>query len=393
MRFSYIRATILALSLSLAASAGAQLTVRVTNVPPSTPAGATIHIAGSFNGWNPGAAGYALSAEPNGSFTITLPGSVRGPIEFKFTLGSWARVERTDAGEDVPNRSVTVRGDGADTLTVSIGGWKSAAAVATKRKSTASRSVSVLSDTFAIPQLGRTRRVWLYLPPGYVTSKQRYPVLYMLDGQNVFDAATSFAGEWGVDETLDSLHATGQPDAIVVAIDNGGTHRLSEYNPWPNPDPKLGGGEGDEFVEFLVRTLKPYIDRHYRTRRDPAHTGIMGSSAGGLIALYASLARPSVFGRAGVFSCACWLAEHDLYGYARRARPRKALPRFYFVSGAMETQDGQPARDQQRVVDTLVAAGFPLGSALHAVTPADGKHAEWFWRREFPAAYRWLFGR
>src|SRR5205085_11245483 len=107
------------------------------------------------------------------------------------------------------------------TLDLTVAGWHdSTATAAAPKTSTASKSVSVLSDSFNMPQLRRTRRAWVYLPSGYSTSTRRYPVLYMHDGQNVFDAATSFAGEWGVDETLDSLRA----QAIVVAVDNGGTY-------------------------------------------------------------------------------------------------------------------------------------------------------------------------
>ena len=110
------------------------------------------------------------------------------------------------------------------------------------RPSTARAGVSVLDTAFAMPQLKRTRRVWVYLPPDYATSERRYPVLYMHDGQNLFDAATSYAGEWGIDETLDSLHAAGDPGVIVVGIDNGGERRLDEYSPWRNE--RHGGGEG-----------------------------------------------------------------------------------------------------------------------------------------------------
>lgn len=261
------------------------------------------------------------------------------------------------------------------------------------QRSTASPSVTVLSDTFAVPQLGRTRRVWLYLPPGYATSTRRYPVLYLQDGQNVFDAATSFAGEWGVDESLDSLRARGDRGAIVVAVDNGGTHRLDEYDPWKSADPQYGGGEGNAYVDFLAHTLKPYVDAHYRTRPGRADTGVLGSSLGGLIALYAALKYPGVFGRAGVFSCACWIAKPQLLAYVRAARPLRPYPRLYFVIGANETADGQPARDQAEVVDSLAAAGFPVGVADTAIVRADGQHAEWFWRREFPGAYEWLFRR
>ena len=369
----------------------AQLTIRLT-APASTPIGATIHVAGSFNLWNPNAPGYALTRDSVGGYAITLPDDVRGPIEFKFTLGSWETVETTDSGGDIENRGFTIPATGAATFTGAVAGWRSGASQpSAPRPSTASSSVSILSDSFTIPQLARTRRIWLYLPPDYRTSAKRYPVLYMHDGQNVFDAATSFAGEWGVDETLDSLHAKGDRGVIVVAVDNGGTHRLDEYDPWVSAKAQYGGGEGDAYVEFLVQTLKPYIDQHYRTLADRRNTGIMGSSMGGLISLYAALKYPGVFGRAGVFSCACWIARTHVFTYARHARPLRPLPRLYFVSGALETKDAEPARDQREMVDSLVAAGFPTGTALQSFISADGKHAEWFWRREFPSAYRWLF--
>lgn len=376
--------------LAAAAPAAAQLTIRAT-VPPNTPAEAAIHVAGTFNGWSPAAAGWGLVRQADGAYAITLPDSVRGAVEFKLTRGSWETVETAADGSDVPNRSAAAPAAGARTLDVTVAAWRDLAPRPAPRRSTASPSVRLASDSFPMPSLGRARRVWVYLPPGYATSRRRYPVLYLQDGQNVFDAATSFAGEWGVDESLDSLAAAGDRGAIVVAVDHGGDRRLDEYDPWRNADPKLGGGEGDAYVAFLVESLKPWIDRRYRTRRDPAHTGVMGSSMGGLIALYAALKRPDVFGRAGVFSCACWVADPQVYAFARAARPGRTPARFYFASGARETPSGGPARDQRRVVDSLAAAGFPLGSAVRSVIAEDGAHAEWFWRREFPAAYRWLF--
>lgn len=384
-------ATALCWGLLATAPAEAQLTLRMPSAPARTPANATIHVAGSFNGWNPGDPRYALRAEADGGYAITLPDSVRGAIELKFTLGSWESVETTASGGDVPNRAFLVPAAGVATSVVSVAGWRITSPAAAPARSTASASVRVLSDSFAIPQLGRTRRVLLYLPPDYASTTKRYPVLYMHDGQNVFDAATSFAGEWGVDESLDRLQARGDWGAIVVAIDNGGAHRLTEYNPWANANPRLGGGEGDAYVAFLVHTLKPYIDQHYRTRPDRASTAIMGSSAGALISLYAALKYPEIFGRAGLFSCASWLADPPIFAFARQAHPGRPASRFYFVSGAFETKEGQPARDQRRMVDTLAAAGFRRGTATRSRAPSDGKHAEWFWRREFPAAYQWLF--
>lgn len=260
------------------------------------------------------------------------------------------------------------------------------------RPSTARAGVSVLDTAFPMPQLERTRRVWVYLPPDYATSDRRYPVLYMHDGQNLFDAATSYAGEWGIDETLDSLHAAGDPGVIVVGIDNGQERRLDEYSPWRNE--RHGGGEGAAYVEWLVRTLKPYIDERYRTLGDRSNTGVAGSSMGGFISLYALLGFPDVFGRAGVFSPAFWFAP-QIFAAARVARAPHPDTRIYMVSGGRELEQGRragfPVDDQARMLETLIAAGFDAAGQVTALVVPDGEHSEWFWRREFPRAYLWLF--
>jgi predicted alpha/beta superfamily hydrolase len=241
-----------------------------------------------------------------------------------------------------------------------------------------------------MPQLGRTRRVWVYLPPDYETSGRRYAVLYMHDGQNLFDDATSYAGEWGIDETLDSLHTRGVEVPIVVGVDHGGARRFDEYSPWRHP--QHGGGEGDAYVDFLVHTLKPQIDARYRTRPGRESTIVAGSSMGGLISLYAALRHPEVFGAAGVFSPALWVAP-DAYAHARDFGPHRPGPRLYFVSGALEgSAPRQYVHDQERMVRTLEAAGFDE-TRLQAHVRADGTHTEGFWRREFPAAVLWLFAR
>ncbi|HRO72156.1 MAG TPA: alpha/beta hydrolase-fold protein, partial [Saprospiraceae bacterium] len=173
----------------------------------------------------------------------------------------------------IPNRKFTYNGT-PSTIDLTISGWEGSSNV----NSTASDQVSILTDSFYIPQLNRYRRIWLYLAKNYTTSTLSFPVLYMHDGQNLFDKKTSFAGEWQVDEALDSLDKSGYNVAIVVGIDNDGGKRLDEYSPWLNS--KYGGGEGDKYIDFIAQTLKPYIDRNYRTIPDADHTGIMGSSMG-----------------------------------------------------------------------------------------------------------------
>lgn len=379
---------------ALARPAAAQLTL-VVAAPPGTPAADTLRVAGAFNGWNPAAPGAALARLPDGRWTVTLPTGVRGRVEFKLTRGTWATVETTADGRDVPNRVADVPATGADTVRLEVAAWRDRVGAPPAARSTATRSVRVVADSFPIPALGRTRRVWVYLPPGYAAApRRRYPVLYLQDGQNVFDAATAFSGEWGVDETLDALARRGDPGVIVVAVDHGGPRRLDEYNPWRHPDPRLGGGEGDAYLAWLAGTLKPWVDRRWRTRPEPAHTVLGGSSMGGLVALAGALRRPDVFGGAAVFSCACWIARDSVLALAARPTPRRPgqpPPRLYFVVGARETADGGPARDQAAVVAALRTAGWRPGRDLRAEVRPEGTHSEGFWRQEFPAAYRWLF--
>jgi len=390
MKYSGLVAALLSLP------AQAQTTLRVVAVPAATPAGQPLYVAGSFNDWQPAASGYALARQPDGTYQLTLPATVRGPQEFKFTRGSWATGEADAQFRAVPNRRADL-GAAPATLTFRVAAWQDqrpgAAAPAGPRPHTAAANVRVLADAFPLPQLpGRTRRVWLYLPPGYASQPtKRYPVLYLQDGQNVFDEATAFAGEWGVDETLNQLAARPPKNAgaIVVAIDNGGERRLDEYSPWANAEYNKGG-EGAKYADFLARTLKPYVDAHYRTRPDAAHTAIAGSSMGGLIAFYAGLKYPQVFGRVGVFSPAIWFAKDSLLAYARRQRPTPLASRFYFVAGPAESETMLPLMLEAR--RQLLASGV-APSHIRLAAPADGQHAEWFWRREFGPAYRWLLAQ
>lgn len=383
-----------ALLVAVAPAAGAQLTIRLPALPPGTPAGATVYVAGTFNGWRPGASGWALAPTPGGGLALTLPDSVRGPVAFKLTLGRWERVEVGPGGADVPNRTVVVPAAGARTVTAAVAGWRTGPGPA--RGSTRSPNVRVLADAFPAPALGGPRRVWVYLPPGYARSTARYPVLYVQDGQNVFDAATSFSGEWGADEALDSIAAAGGPAAIVVAVDHGGAARVAEYTPWRSADPRLAGsGRGNAYVRFLAGTLKPYVDAHFRTRPGPADTRVLGSSLGGLVSLYAALRYPATFGGAGVFSPSVWTARDSTVALARgagRAARRAGVPapRVYLVSGTDEGTAGSVGRDQGRVAAALRAGGTTRVAAR--VVPG-GRHEEAFWRREFPAAYVWLFAR
>ena len=261
----------------------------------------------------------------------------------------------------------------------------SSAGAQAPRPSTAQPNVHVLPTPFVIPGLDRERTVRIYLPPGYEQSTQRYPVLYMHDGQNLFDDATSYAGEWAVDETLNALAKSRGLRLIVVGIDHGGTERIRELNPWNNPE--YGQGQGEQYMAFVVQVLKPWIDQHYRTRPDVRHTAIMGSSMGGLISSYAIAHYPAVFGAAGVFSPAYWLAP-QVYADSE-AHPPARTARIYFYAGGSEDESMVPG--MKRMVALLQQAGLPRRNLEVVINPV-GRHNEAAWRAEFPRAVAWLFG-
>jgi predicted alpha/beta superfamily hydrolase len=359
-----------------------QVTLRVTSIPTNTPAGASIYFAGSTNGWNAGATNSILQPDGFGAYEIIIPQGT-GTVEYKFTRGSWATVEGNASGGYLPNRSFTFT-DSPQTINLTIQSWEDISGSGSN--STAAANVQILSPSFFIPQLNRNRRIWLYLPPDYHTTTKTYPVLYMKDGQNLFDNATSFAGEWQIDETLNNLHALGDFGAIVVGIDNGGVHRLDEYSPWVNA--QYGGGEGAAYMNFIAQTLKPYIDLNFRTRPQAEYNALIGSSMGALIATYGAIEHGSVFKKVGSFSPAYWFSLSDLNTYVNATSTVLTNHRMYFVAGQNESTT--MVTNLNTVRNNLIAKGLPNTEAFTKID-SYGTHTENYWKGEFAAAYQWLF--
>lgn len=366
--------------LIMAEAVNSQTTFIVEEIPDYTPQEDILYIAGNFTGWQPGDPGFALGQNDNELWSITLQESAGTSIEFKFTRGSWETVEKGAFGEEIANRTYTFP-TGIDTVYFKVLNWADEGGGG---GSTASDNVHIVDENFYMPQLERTRRVWIYLPPDYESSGEEYPVLYMHDGQNLFDTQTSFAGEWEIDETLNKLSEEGMKVPIVVGIDNGGAHRIDEYSPWINT--QYGGGQGDKYVEFLVNSLKPYIDENYRTLTDRDNTAIMGSSLGGFISHYASLKYPEIFSKAGIFSPSYWISDSvwDFTMSAGKNYPGK----YYLLIGGEEGE--QIVSQMWAMHDTLFALGYTDDEVAGKETPG-GQHNETFWRTEFPEAYIWMF--
>lgn len=253
-----------------------------------------------------------------------------------------------------------------------------------ERPRTAGPSVRVFSPPLQWSALGYPRQLRVYLPPDYGKGQRRYPVLYMFDAQNLFDDATSYAGEWGVDESLDALARDEGFAAIVVGIDHGNEARINELIPYWNVRflPNTGTG----FVEDLVRTVKPFIDANYRTRPGRPDTAILGSSLGGLSADYAIHRYPEVFSKAGVFSPAYWVSEEPFTIAA--GKPLPADSRVYLYMGGKEGDEAVPL--VQRMEQVLQAQPGMAGQVTLKLV-ADAEHNESAWRAAFPGAVRWLF--
>jgi predicted alpha/beta superfamily hydrolase len=254
------------------------------------------------------------------------------------------------------------------------------------------------------PQLGGARDISVYLPPSLASrwkagadglgdpgapGDRAYPVVYFHDGQNVFDARTSFAGEWHADETLQTLAGEGL-EAIAVAIPNGPA-RMDEYNPWVSQVDWRGrsakmGGKGDAYLAWLVDTIKPLIDQSFPTRSDRAATGLIGSSMGGFISLYGLIAHPKVFGLAGVLSASIGWSRYKILALIDEGK----LPpvRIHLDMGGREWR-GMTA-DARRLRDVLIAKGWVKGLDLHYVEERYAIHREDAWARRLPDALRFL---
>jgi predicted alpha/beta superfamily hydrolase len=227
------------------------------------------------------------------------------------------------------------------------------------------------------PQLDNRRDLHVYVPAASARGDARHPVIYMHDGQNLFDPAMSFAGAWGVDKALTWASRRGV-DAIVVGIPNMGAARIAEYNPFVEA--------GDRYLGFVTRTVKPLVDARFPTLPDRSHTGVAGSSMGGLISLYAFFKYPEVFGFAAALSPSLWLADGALLDLVARA-PR--VPgRLYLDIGMREGE--RDVALGRRLRDLLLAKGYEPRRDFRWVEDKDGEHHESAWGRRFRKALPFL---
>ncbi|PIQ48848.1 MAG: carbohydrate esterase [Cytophagales bacterium CG12_big_fil_rev_8_21_14_0_65_40_12] len=245
--------------------------------------------------------------------------------------------------------------------------------------------IEILEEAFEIPHLQVKRRVSALLPYDYHRSEKLYPVLYLQDGQNLFNPDAPY-GNWAIDQSLAQLANDGFHEIIIIAIDHGDDERIVEYSPYYNP--RLGTGKGKAYVDFLVDSLIPYVEGKLRVSPDPKNRGIGGSSMGGLISLYAGVTRPDVFAKMMIFSPSLWVSPmiyHDAAKY--QVEHENAL---YLYAGAKESRFHLPNIHRLSKIIEPIFQSSENGRFISSINE-EGNHGEFYWGIEFPKAIKWLY--
>jgi predicted alpha/beta superfamily hydrolase len=281
------------------------------------------------------------------------------------------------------------------------------------RFSTQKGQVQKLIPGFSSTVLGNTRTIWAYLPPTYLeNSRARMPVVYMHDGQNLFDPALAFGGNpWHADDAIDAAASSGTcasgsvcakdsdcggaglcesfREAIIIGVENT-VDRMDEYT--PVPDPKYGGGKGDLYLKMLVDELKPKVDVLLRTRPEREHTALCGSSLGGLISAHAGVTRPDTFGLIGAMSPSTWWAGTAIIAEVKASQGKTPRPlRLYLDSGDAGASNDD-VTNTNLLAATYLSIGFVEGKDFHHLVGHNDQHSEIYWAKRLPGALRFLLG-
>jgi predicted alpha/beta superfamily hydrolase len=340
-----------------------------------------IFITGNFNKWNPKDHGFQLKILDENTYSIDIEDQLLGDdIEYKFTKGGWENVELDQYGNITPNRKIKKR---SATTTDFVEKWRFNWG---PFKDEFFPIVEVISEEFYIPQLDRYRKVWALLPYDYYISDKKYPVLYLQDAQNLFNEGSAY-GNWEIDKKLSILAEYGRGDVIVIAVEHGSEDRIKEYI-FDN-DNVANGSEGKKYIRFVTDTLKPFIDEHYRTKKDRENTGIGGSSLGALISLYSGFLYPEVYSKLLIFSPSLWIEPNNNFPMMSFRVPFKT--KIYLYGGEKE---GAKMVKRIQVFENYLKRWekknlFDFEFKTN-ITP-DGEHSEFYWSQEFPRAIEWLF--
>ncbi|MVZ64687.1 alpha/beta hydrolase [Sphingobacterium sp. DK4209] len=346
--------------------------------------GEQVYLAGTFNNWSEEHLLLGTIPEKGKRLDFILPELRAAEHEFKLSRGNFKTLFATPSGQLA--QTVWLNHSKESNLEITIEAWRDDFPA-----STAGKQVTILDEHFYFPSLNVHRKIMIYLPKGYRQSEQRYPVLYMHDGQHLFDEATSVGRsgpvEWQVDKTIDkSAH-----EAIVVAIYHAANYELRAQEYMLSATEEIKNPKGLLYLEDIVQELKPFIDDQYRTYPDAANTAIAGSSIGGLISIYAGLLYPDVFGTIGSFSPSIWMDEEALYLKTLNKLLKYATEysnqTLYFYVGGKEkrfdnkTSENDMKKELEKYIDFL-AKNYK--GSIELDINEHGKHGAAYWQLAFP---------
>jgi predicted alpha/beta superfamily hydrolase len=369
----------------------------IVNPPASTPTDAKLYIAGNHESVGPWAPDkHALKRDDDGTWRTTLELPNGFALQYKITQGSWGTVEMSKDGIDISNRIATVK-PGLE-LKIDVAAWAAGKSGGRRRFESSLTGNIKLIEKFRSEVLDNERNLIVYLPEAYDREpERRFPVLYMHDGQNIFDRATSaFGNEWGVDETAQELIRAKKVEPLIVVGVYTEANRTDELT--DTASKKHGvGGKAPLYAKFLVEEVKPFIDETYRTKSDRANTGVGGSSLGGLVSLYLIEKHPEVFGRCAAVSPALMWSDGALtkrWGSDAEKIPLQRTKIWIDVGSEEGVQDmtsGAYLDSVRSLVEVFKKAGLEEGINYRFIVKEGAKHNEAAWRKRFPEILQFLF--
>lgn len=339
-----------------------------------------VYLSGNFNNWATQDYRFKMQKIRTGIYEFSFPDSpeYQGELIYKFTKGDWSEVEIDSHGNRTPNRHWK---DHQSTKIERVAKWR-------KNwlpfRPSQLPQIHLMSEEFEIPQLNKTRKVWALLPHDYDSSTEHYPVLYLQDAQNLFNENAEF-GNWQIDKKLAVMSDYGIGKIIIVAVEHGESERIQEYNVGKT---LLGKGQGKQYIRFVTDTLKPFVDRTYRTKPEREFTGIGGSSMGGLVSIFSGLMYPEVFGKLMIFSPSLWVIPKIKLGFFDFFEPMDTRIYLYAGGDESETMVDHVTKFRKRLLKRESLQGK---MNVRLSINEHGKHNESYWSDEFPKAIEWLF--
>lgn len=338
-----------------------------------------VYISGNFNNWKTQDNDFMMEQIGINSyhFKFSLGFDYSETLFYKFTKGDWSEVEIDQNGNRTENRSTKLH---TGIQKEHVARWR-------KNwlpfKQSYLPKVQLISDEFEIPQLNKTRKIWTLLPHDYDKTEERYPVMYLQDAQNLFNEKAAF-GNWEIDKKLAVMSEYKIGKIIIIAIEHAEEDRVKEYNVGKTV---LGKGQGKKYIRFVTDTLKPFVDANFRTKTEREHTGIGGSSMGGLVSIFSGLKNPEVYGKLMIFSPSLWVVPE------LKINPKKAFSadtKIYLYAGGNESET--MIEHTHAFYEKLVTTEFVKDKTkINLSINRHGTHSETYWSDEFPKAIEWLF--